>query len=234
MVYDIDYTTPADHSALIKLFETLLKNARPDRPLVIILDGLDRISSTGNGRDCGTWLPIRLPAHVKLVVTCDPTAAPDVAGSVTKRLYGQPAFETHFQTIPGLTDSDARAILSSLLADAGRTLTPKQTDTVVATMLSSPLPSPLALRVAVDLARSWTDRSSGKAIELPHSANALFHRYLEGLERIHGRALVSRALSYLAIAKEGVTAAELEDLLSVGRRGKEKWAGQKEARGKRI
>lgn len=45
---------------------TLLKKARAERPLVIILDGLDQVEEY-SGRSL-KWFPAVLPQHVKLVL----------------------------------------------------------------------------------------------------------------------------------------------------------------------
>jgi hypothetical protein len=211
VAFDQDYVVPTDRGMLTRLFESMLKLARLDRPIVLILDGLDRLAFSDQGRNC-LWLPLRLPPHVKVIVTLNP-AAHNVTAAIMKRIFGQVCFENFVFELPTMSKEDAHAILDSLVTDAGRSLTTVQRNAIVNSVLKDPAPSPLALRIACDLAQPWTDKTKGKAIELPSSPWELFNLYLDRLERIHGRALVSRALSYVAIAEEGVTSTELEDLL---------------------
>lgn len=53
----------------MKEFHRLLQKASASQPLVLFLDSLDQLHSYNIRREL-SWLPSKLPAHVKIVLTC--------------------------------------------------------------------------------------------------------------------------------------------------------------------
>lgn len=53
----------------MKEFHSLLLKASASQPLVLFLDALDRLRSYNLAREL-SWLPSKLPAHVKIVLSC--------------------------------------------------------------------------------------------------------------------------------------------------------------------
>lgn len=59
---------PDKMSDLVAEFHRLLASARRQRPLLLVLDSIDQLSPVYDAYRV-TWLPVRLPPHVKLVVS---------------------------------------------------------------------------------------------------------------------------------------------------------------------
>ena len=104
-------------------------------------------------------------------------------------------------------------ILDAWLKDAGHTVTQQQRELVLASFSDCPLP--LYLRLLFDEAVRW---KSYLAIEncilkstVKDSINAIFDK----LERLHGYHLVSHGLAYITASKNGLSDAELDDILSL-------------------
>lgn len=58
-----------DYQNLVKEFHRLLQNATATHPLVLFLDSLDQLHSYNIIREM-SWLPCKLPPHVKIVLSC--------------------------------------------------------------------------------------------------------------------------------------------------------------------
>ena len=58
-----------DYQNLVKEFHRLLQNATATHPLVLFLDSLDQLHSYNITREM-SWLPCKLPPHVKIVLSC--------------------------------------------------------------------------------------------------------------------------------------------------------------------
>jgi len=69
MAFDKDLSlVPGGFSLLVLYFKHLLGCARADRHIYVLLDGVDRLSPE-HGAYGMSWLPTKLPPHVKLVLS---------------------------------------------------------------------------------------------------------------------------------------------------------------------
>ena len=68
MVYKCNDKIPADYDALVQCFKQLLHLVTPEQPLFIFLDGVDQLSPE-DGALGMSWLPLELPAYVKIVIS---------------------------------------------------------------------------------------------------------------------------------------------------------------------
>lgn len=68
MVYKYNDKIPADYDGLVHHFKQLLHLITPERPLFIFLDGVDQLSPE-DGALGMSWLPLELPAYVKIVLS---------------------------------------------------------------------------------------------------------------------------------------------------------------------
>lgn len=75
-------------------------------------------------------------------------------------------------------------------------------------------PTLLYLRVASDLAMTWTSYSQEKDWELQHSMKGIIAQVYQNLEKIHGNNLVGHALGYLVTSRFGLSSTEMEDIIS--------------------
>ena len=68
-MYELEGTVvPGDYQSVASLFARSLSSASGERPLYLFLDGVDQLSPE-DGASGMSWLPLTLPAHVKLVLS---------------------------------------------------------------------------------------------------------------------------------------------------------------------
>jgi WD40 repeat protein len=196
-----------------------LAMASAQRPLVLFVDALDQLAARSEGESlaaCLAWLPRTLPPHVRLVVSA---AAGDTVAVLREKL--PPHSMVELEPMPGQEGSE---LLDRWLAGAGRTLRPEQRAAVLDRFAGSGQGLPLYLRLAFEEARRWRSFDPPAATRLGHdlgeAVQGLFDRLSDAAN--HGPLLVSRALGYLAAARQGLTEDELLDLLA---RDEELYAG---------
>ena len=69
MVYNQDLSDiPGDYRSITEYMRTLLSLATAEKPLCIYLDGVDELSPN-DGALGMSWLPLTLPAYVKIVLS---------------------------------------------------------------------------------------------------------------------------------------------------------------------
>jgi hypothetical protein len=190
---------PHEFDLLVDAFWQRLQMFSAERPVVVIIDGLDLISAP-NWR----WLPHALPPQARIVVSATPGLVLD-------------GLRTHlpaqcFHELDTMTVEDARSLLGKWLARAGRRLTSQQTSAAMEGFSVCGLP--LYLRLAFEEARQW--HSEDSVSRLPVDIEGMIERLLNRLsdEKNHGRLLVRRAIGYLVSSRMGLTESELLDLLA--------------------
>ena len=121
--------------------------------------------------------------------------------------------ENAFEEVPVMSQDTAGLILDAWLKDAHHTTTAAQKEIVMNAFKECPLP--LYLKLSFDEAKRWKsytpiDESVLKST-VKEAINGLFAR----LERFHGFHLVSHGLGYITAAKNGISDAEMDDILSI-------------------
>jgi hypothetical protein len=202
-VYGRTEAVPTALPDLLAEWPRRLALARPDRPLVVVLDALDQLDPSDNARAL-LWLPRELPAGAKLVasVLAEPAAT------------GLPAWAGPGRDLPlgELSAADGKAILDAWLRATGRTLQPAQRDHLLARLRGCP--SPLFLKLLFEGARRWPSFHDPGELpaDVPGAVRAFFERL--GRPAEHGPLLVRAVLAYLCAARRGLAEDELIDLLS--------------------
>jgi WD40 repeat protein len=227
----VDREIPLEINPLIAVFHEALAKPTAERPLFIFLDALDQLTA-GHGALEGPWLPSSLSPHVRLIVSAPSPAdtdhappqrrdaadtsarAHDPRAAVVSTLNRR-ASEIQQILVEPLSMPTGQALADQWLADAGRTLQPRQMAAILASFRQEGLP--LWLRVAVGQCgrlASWGDTP-----RFDPTLPALLTHVLDGLsaEVEHGAVLVERALGSLASARHGLAEDELIDLLSADR-----------------
>ncbi|KAL2090163.1 hypothetical protein ACEWY4_014851 [Coilia grayii] len=196
------------HQELVQLFRLTLEevSARGEM-LLLILDSLEQLSPAHNALKLH-WLPRDLPANVHLVVSL-----PDTAASLLNRLKATIEEPENFFELEPLTCEQSKPVTEAYLSAAGRSLQKEQMEVVLRSFQRSG--SPLFLRVALHTALQWTSHTHASDVQVGESAQEAVDLLLQSLERKHGRLLVSRALTYIALSRDGLSEAELRDVLSL-------------------
>jgi WD40 repeat protein len=186
------------------LLETLPKRA------VIFLDALDQIRSYRPA-----WLPPKLPSGAKLIVSVLKDEAYKEDSAIHEGLKRRLP-KGAFLEIEPLRPSDGREILTKL-EGRERSFRDGQRDYILRQFEKARF-SPLWLRTAFEIARSWksTDTPGKGHQALAADTTALISQFMDELTDVHhheGR-LVARTLGLLAAAKDGLSAKELTEVLS--------------------
>ncbi|XP_076828927.1 uncharacterized protein LOC143475082 isoform X3 [Brachyhypopomus gauderio] len=186
---------------LCRELHSLLGLVTEDRPLALVLDGLDELSEEHEA-DL-SWLYPPPPQHVYMILSAstDSTSAQVLQTHAIVSLL----------PLPPLSREEIRAILASKLAADSRHLQEAQWSLLLHCCLSCPFP--LYLCSAYFETRRWCSFSPPEQLSLPGGLRQLFQVILARLEREHGENLVRRAASLISLSRAGVTEEELLELL---------------------
>ncbi|MEK6324285.1 MAG: DUF4062 domain-containing protein [Acidobacteriota bacterium] len=208
---------PTDYKELVKELPQRLGLATPTKPLVLFLDAVDQLSDADHARNL-IWLPSDLPEHVRLIVS---TLPGECKSALERKL---PA--TSLVELKAMPRPEGTRLLEAWLTDAGRTLQSAQLEEVLGKFEVSARQGdevgdteeeggmPLYLKLAFEEARRWKSYTDAIKLkpDIPSIVEQLFDRL--SVDANHGEVVVSRSLSYLAAAKNGLSEDELLDVLS--------------------
>jgi tetratricopeptide (TPR) repeat protein len=194
---------PSQYKDLVEAFPRYLAKASRSKPLILFIDALDQLSEVNDARSLD-WLPARLPANVKLIVSSLPG---ECLTALQEKL---PRGNIH--QIQPMSLADGETVLDLWLAEAERTLQPQQRQYVLRQFARSGLP--LYLKLVFEEARHWKSYEPPPELrkDVPGMIRQLFERL--SLASNHGERLVERSLGYLAAAKNGLSEDEIIDVLS--------------------
>ncbi|CAN8025079.1 unnamed protein product [Ixodes persulcatus] len=167
---------------------------RSERPLVLVLDGLDQLEGDWD------WLPARLPPHVRLLLTLR-DGCPQL---VREELEPECLLALGPLPVP-----EAEAIVRAALERSGRILNPEQWTLVAACLEREG--SPLQAHLLAALAERWgpDDQPPGDT-----TLGGLAAEAVRLAEREVGPRLVPFVLGLLSVARHGLSDAEVLDALS--------------------
>jgi NACHT domain- and WD repeat-containing protein len=190
-----------DH--LVARLRDLLERAGRERPVVLLLDGLDLLAEADSARTF-FWLPSAVPAGVTLLLS---SATGECARVMAQRLPGARRLG-----LGDLPPASARDVVRDALERAERRLQPAQWQAVEAGLAGCRLP--LFVELLVEELREW--RSFDTAPPVPGDVATLVRERRDRLAqgRRHGPTLLSRCLGLIGSAKNGLAEDELLALLS--------------------
>lgn len=192
-----------DFGELARELPRRLAYASYSQPAFVILDALDQLPADDPASDL-SWLPDTVPSDARLIVSL---VDDERVAELARRL--PPAA---FIRVPPLLVAEGDALLEAWLADARRTLQPRQRADVLDTFAKTGLP--LHLKLAFEEARHWPSYAPdiSLSVDVPGIVRDLFARLSANAS--HGSLLVERSLAYLAASRHGLSEDELLDLLS--------------------
>jgi hypothetical protein len=201
----------SDDDALRRAFEDVLRRSAAGGRITIVLDGLDRLEDRDGAPDL-VWLPERIPAGVRVVVSA---AGGRALAELQRR--GWPIL-----SVVPLEPDERKALISSHLKRYGKTLEPA----LIARLTSAEQTgNPLFLQTVLDELRVFGVHERLREREEyyleSNSLAELFDRVLARWEEDYEReyeGLVRNAMSLIGAARRGLGEAELLDLLG-GRDG---------------
>ena len=200
---DSAVSVPTERKELLESIPSLLGQATPEQPLLIVLDALDQLQVSWDFT-LADWLPTELPAHVHLVVS--------TTQSDTLQELKHCAPNAHYHALADLSLEDGKQILDTWLASVDRCLTDGQKQQVLDGFAH--IGQLLYLQLAFERARHWRSYDAPK--NLAGDVRGLVRMLIAelSLENNHGKLLVDRVLDCLAAARHGLTEDELLDVLS--------------------
>jgi tetratricopeptide (TPR) repeat protein len=209
-----------------ELFASLLTRVASRRPVVLLIDALDRFDRTAGAKRV-TWLVSQLPPNVRLIATAIP-------GSETDVLRQRPDFEVR-ELVP-LGRDDAEEIALAIYRKYHRQANPDVLDELLGKPRADETPAhgnalwlaaateELNLLDGDDFARasaifvgSEEDRLHALAMEvarrLPSEVEQLYATIFARLAEIHGQDLVRSFLGALAVCRSGLRERDLAEVV---------------------
>ncbi len=197
------YAIPSDLPRLASTFRRFVDSIPADHSTVLMLDALDQLQVSD--RPELSWLPDKLPAHVRLVVSAIPGPMLDALKS---RLPS-----ARFLELGPMRAEDTTALLQKWLHRAGRRLAREEQRQAIRDGFTR-CSLPLYLRLAFEEAQRW--RSYDDPPPPSPDVDGLIERLFSRLSKPanHGPLLVERAVSYLRCSRHGLSEDETLDLLA--------------------
>lgn len=180
----------------------------PSKSLVIILDSIDQLSPT-DGAHSMKWLPLLTPPSVHIIVSML-SEKYDCLHNIQSIL---PHTEESYIQLGPMHIEAGLEIMDLWLFKSDRTVTDKQREVILNAFISCP--QPLFLKLIFGHARTWKSFTCVDSIVISNSIQDALVLFYESLEEQFGKVLVRKALGYFTAAKNGLTEAELEDVLSL-------------------
>ncbi|XP_070559643.1 NACHT domain- and WD repeat-containing protein 1-like [Ptychodera flava] len=212
-VYKIDVPSKTiwqSYNDLVAFIPVLLQEvsqSETKRPLLILIDSLDQLSDSHSPYSCN-WLPKLCPPNVSIIVS----SLPNEHNILENLLQSMPDENNYFQVKP-LQEGAGKEIFDTWMSRINRQITPKQRK--VFKDAFSRCRQPLFLKLAFDQACYWRSYTPISDLDLGDSVRSAIALLYGRLEKIHGETLVSHALGYITAARNGLSEAELEDVLSI-------------------
>eukprot|EP00055_Hartaetosiga_balthica_P016269 m.101938 g.101938 ORF g.101938 m.101938 type:complete len:2017 (+) comp9070_c1_seq1:232-6282(+) len=191
-------------------FEQILSLATKKQPLLIVIDGLDRLGTSEEGRHLEKWIPNTLPPYVSFVIGLS-AEIPDTFIRMYDILEDTNSVASNIIEVPMLSADDVGVFVESTLSRNNQALTNNQKDQVKKEILDNPS----ALYAKMSMSIALKTKSDDEFIQYPDSKEGILNQLLDEMEVTHGQFLVKHTIAYITLAFEGVTSAELEDLLSL-------------------
>ena len=199
-----------EYSEVKEFFLHLLNNLPGKYNVFIFLDAIEEIVKDSEADGFAfDWIPSVLPQNVKIVLSLLPSTKNNV--QTIKKFLNLPP--ENILNIPMLNDTEMVEMLVELMRRKKRTLNKNQWTYVKNTMKDSRDKTPLYLKLVLREIVKW--KSYDKPRPIPSSVVGCIMYILECLEKEHGETLVSHSLRYISLTKNGLTEAELEDILSL-------------------
>lgn len=196
---------PLELSNLTNYFKKMLECATIDRPLFLFLDSLDQLSATNSAHSL-SWMPVNLPKNVKIIIST-------LTGyyGIIETLNNMIEIPENFNSVEPLGEELALNIIYEMLANKERTISGEQLPVVREALKCCS--SPLYVKLVFDQIYLW--KSYTLDIAIAKSIDDCVSKLFERVESSHGKILVSHALAYITASKNGLSEAELEDLISL-------------------
>ncbi len=190
---------------LCELLESV-HTKKPESRLIIILDSVDQLADS-HGAHSMTWLPKSLPGNIYLIVSMLSDRYTCLDNTKTRLHDTQ-----YYLELPALSASSGSDIVSSYMSTHSRTITTNQNQYVLE--LFQKCSSPLFLKLVLDSAATWHSYDTMDEVAAATTVQEAIVKLFTDLEVLFGSVFIQRAFGYLSCGNGGLTALEMEDILS--------------------
>ncbi|KAF2893747.1 hypothetical protein ILUMI_12441 [Ignelater luminosus] len=184
-----------------KVLPTLLTAICLQRPLILLIDGIDQVKSFSSYTI--NWLPVKLPDNIKLILSVaeESKMFQDIKAKVDSK---------NFIKMSPLGENEAKGILMSSVMQYNHSVNSRIQDCVLKSVQECTLP--LYAKVLAWQTSWWADKEHD--IVPKGNVNDQLSQMLEELEKILGVIQVQHALAILTSTKHGIMDSEMIDLLA--------------------
>lgn len=175
-------------------------------PVVVILDSIDQLSPIHEAYLL-KWMPTNLPNKLHFVISTLPGKH-----GILQNAKNILKSEKLYIAVPPLSEVTGKEIMRNSLNKTKRDLTLKQKDRLL--MVFREVQSPLFLKLLLDEALTWPSYLPVDKIVLRSSVREAIELFFGNLEQKYGEQLVSSALGFITVGKNGISEIEMEDALS--------------------
>ncbi|GBL82053.1 hypothetical protein AVEN_50620-1 [Araneus ventricosus] len=194
-------TSIAEHNSY---FAHLLKRACSERPLTIILDGLDQVEEY-SGRSL-KWFPVVLPQHVKLIL-----ALRDGSNELQEIQERLPDDGSNYLEVPDLDIEETLFIIEHLLLIKGRRLTEAQLSFARICLTDNSYPR--YAHIFAHIACKWHTLAIPERFWIKHSIYEIFCDYINEMAKTIDISELNKLLASLGTFKNGITEFEMFQIL---------------------
>ncbi|XP_033746900.1 NACHT and WD repeat domain-containing protein 2-like [Pecten maximus] len=199
------HEVPSDYKTLKLYFIDLLQRGEFGGMIIILLDSLNVLSTCDNGHKL-EWLPSRIAANIKIVVTSS-TESKDTLQRLTNKC------PTNIHELSPFSSTDCEDMVKLLMNNRELAVTYNQWKTIKDAFKMST--QPLYVTLVFSEVCRWRSFDDSNTTSLGSCVEEIVNSVLDRLEQKHGRALVSTVLGYITASKAGLSENELFDILSV-------------------
>ncbi|CAL1296442.1 unnamed protein product, partial [Larinioides sclopetarius] len=191
----------AEHNSY---FAHLLKRACSERPLTIILDGLDQVEEY-SGRSL-KWFPVVLPQHVKLIL-----GLRDGSNELQEIQERLPDDGSNYIEILDLDIEETLLIIEHLLLIKGRRLTDAQLSFARICLADNSYPR--YAHIFAHIACKWHTLAIPERFWIKHSIYEIFCDYIMEMAKTVDISEINKLFASLGIFKNGITESEMFQIL---------------------
>ena len=203
---------PEDTVPVTAFLKELLKMATKEKPFIIFLDSVDELTGSQDANKM-SWLPLKLPPHCKIVVSCTYEEGNPALTEDLKFLRAMIEDDNQFLEVTALGTKLAWTVMGYYMKEAGRFLNNYQWRVVANALDHCTLPIFCRL-VLIEVCRWKSYSVPEKTVLMTNVEDSVFQLF-ERVENKHGWMLVSHALAYVTASKNGVSEPEIEDFISL-------------------
>ena len=171
-----------------------MKLATAEKPLLIFLDSVDELTGSTDSNKM-SWLPLKLPPHCKIVVSCtyedgNPALMQDL--TFLRQMFED---DSQFLEVTALGSELAWNVMKLWMENAGRTLTNYQWRVVANALNSCSLP--IFSKLVFQEVCRWKSYTAPERTVLNDCVQDSVFQLFQRVENKHGWMLVSHALAYV-------------------------------------